>query len=627
MIEAKPTDVGLGCILDIHAYGDTKCQHTTGFQKIQLRNAGTSKRIIRIHQKSRSLSVCSNANCHTASVSSLSLTRISARFAMKRIHATIEKIGKNRKYLKSSTIGLNILYERYSQLCPTPTINSCYEGLYKSGNTPLDSALSKSYLKDYFEIIYLDSEQEQKQLHSRRSSHIILTTKEVQATEKLQDTLVTIIENSEKNECLWYTDNDYFDEKGKRSQARFKPCINKGLLQQGNYVGPMLICKRELFTRLGEVDMALCDSAILLFLLKAFDSLDESAITRLAHISYSVPYIHYHAPHGLYRGKYDKQAFEKYLANREVHSSYLVAGIYPKTWTVKPRKVDPEPSVNIIIATRDRIDLLKECVDSIMKITRYENYTITVVDNNSTEPETHTFHQRMSESCRYRKIDYPGAFNYSAINNMAAAESEADLLVLLNNDTQVLEADWLEKIVAQLEDREIACVGTRLIYSTGLLQHAGIVTGLLEVAGHIHQFATREDDGYGARIRLSCDVTAVTGACLGIRRAVYEELGGLDEVNLAVAYNDVDLCLRARNAGYRNHYLADVTLVHHESVSRGTDTSPAKKARFLSESMYMKSTHKRWLENDPAWHPEFSNAHTTPLLSRSSTFMLHNVTN
>lgn len=617
MLEVHPTDVGLGCTLAITTYSETECQEISGFQKIQLTNARTSKRIIHVKGRCQSICVSSNAICTRAGAEHLVLVRISPGFATRRIKAALQQVMQNGFDSYNFSSDIKMLYARYSKQCSAPSINATYKVAPTADRKPLRSVLDNSRHCKSFDILYVDKDHKPGK-RSYQTPYIIITTTDTQATEQFTNTLATIVKNHGNGVCLWYTDHDHVTSDGTRIQARLKPCSNKGLLQNGNYVGPLLICTRELYNGLGGVDITLNDSSILLFLLRAFDAIEESAIKRIAHISYSLPVTHYQAPHGFYCGKHDRRAFEQYLSGTENSGYRLAAGIYPKTWMLRPQLVTPEPTVNIIIATRDRVDLLEQCVESILSITRYTNYTITIVDNDSTETNTHAYHQRMSEISRYRKIDYSGNFNFSAINNLAAAQTDAQILVLLNNDTQVLEPDWLKNIVAQLADKEIACVGTRLIYPNGLLQHAGIVTGLLGVAGHIHRFATDNDDGYGARIRLSCDVSAVTGACLGIRRTVYTELEGLDELNLKVAYNDVDLCLRARNAGYRNRYLANVTLMHHESVSRGSDDTPDKKARFRSEYEYMKSTHKSWLSEDPAWHPNFSNAHTTPLLTVSN---------
>jgi len=370
-----------------------------------------------------------------------------------------------------------------------------------------------------------------------------------------------------------------------------------------------------LYDKLGGVDTSLGDSCILLFLLKAFDHLAETSIHRIARIGYSLPFARFHPPHGLYVGENDKLAFDIYQRQKMDSCLSVVAGVYPSTWQLRPATVTVEPSVDILIATRDRLDLLSQCVGSILSNTQYGNFTVTVADNDSIEKQTHEYHTKMLQDCRYRKIDCPGEFNYAAINNTAANQSSADLLLLLNNDTEVHQPDWLQRMVSELLDPDVGCVGARLLYPNGLLQHAGIVTGLQGMAGHLHQYAPATDDGYSARIKLSTDVSAVTGACLGIRRALYKELGGLDAEKFKVAYNDVDLCLRARNAGYRNRYLADVTLTHHESVSRGSDDNPGKRARFLSEVAYMKELHGAWIKDDPAWHPDFSRQHTTPLLT------------
>ena len=309
-----------------------------------------------------------------------------------------------------------------------------------------------------------------------------------------------------------------------------------------------------------------------------------------------------------------KAALEAYLQRHASSGLSLSPGQYNGLWKAHCSLQARQPTVDILIPTRDRSDLLQRCVESILSLTDYDNYTITVVDNDSKEAQTEAFHEKMSSLAHYHRINFAGDFNYSAINNFAANRSKAEYLILLNNDTEVLQKNWLRRMIAELGQEDVACVGTRLIYPNGLLQHGGVTLGLHGVAGHRNQFACVEEHGYAASINLCADVSAVTGACLGIRRSLYQSIGGLNDKDLKVAFNDVDLCLRARDLGYRNIYLADVSLKHHESVSRGMDDDAQKMARFKSEVNYMRKMHANWIDDDPAWHPYFSRRSVTPKL-------------
>lgn len=615
MIEAKSDNQAIGSFLDIRTFSDANCLHQSGAQTLQLTNTRTTKRVLMVQCDSQSLSVSSSTAQDLTELPSIVLVRLSTAFVRKRLIKALLHTAQALQDTTRSQIDCEVLYQWYSDLCPTPDVETSYARIAKASITSLASVITESSVDSNFAIVQVDADIQEQPSDSNFSPYVIITTQDVQASTEFHIVLTSIIEDARENSiCLWYTDHDHFTANGCRSHPRLKPASNKGLLRHGNYIGPLVICTRELYDQLGGADTSLTDSAILLFLLKAFDHVTETSIKRIAEIGYSIPITLLRSPHGLYIGENDKLAFEIYQKQQTSSNLRLLDGIYPVTWQLLPAKAKHEPSVDILIATRDRVDLLSQCVESILNITDYSNFTITVADNDSIETETFEYHRKLSQDRRYRKIDCPGEFNYSAINNTAADESNADLLILLNNDTEVHQANWLQKMVDELVDCDVACVGARLLYPNGLLQHAGIVTGLQGVAGHFHQYAPANDDGYSARIRLSSDVSAVTGACLGIRRALYKELGGLDSLNLKVAYNDVDLCLRARNSGYRNRYLADVTLTHHESVSRGTDDDPQKRERFLSEVAYMERVHASWIKNDPAWHPSFSRRHTEPFL-------------
>ena len=230
----------------------------------------------------------------------------------------------------------------------------------------------------------------------------------------------------------------------------------------------------------------------------------------------------------------------------------IVDGQLAGTYKISRTFEATQPSVDIVIPTRDRVGILRTCVDSVLEKTEYSNYRITIVDNDSVESETLAYFDYIEANERVSILHIAGVFNYSALNNRAVETSAADVIVLLNNDTEVITGQWLHEMVQQAIQPDTGCVGAKLIYSNGRIQHGGVIVGLKGMAGHAHRFLPGTDDGYCGRLKLSQDVTAVTAACLAVERAVYNEVGGLDEINLTVAYNDVDFCLRCREAGYRN---------------------------------------------------------------------------
>ena len=264
------------------------------------------------------------------------------------------------------------------------------------------------------------------------------------------------------------------------------------------------------------------------------------------------------------------------------------------------------PLASILIPSRDAPEVLRACVDSILERTEYGRYEILVMDNGSEDEESIAYLRYLNKNSLVRVLCLPGPFNFSRLNNTAVRAARGEVVVLLNNDTEVISRDWLRELVSQAVRPEVGAVGARLLYPDGTVQHAGVVTGVGGVANHVPSRLARDEPGYFSHALLTRDVSAVTGACLAIRRRLYGKMAGLDEKNLAVAFNDIDLCLRLREQGYRVIYAPAAELYHHESKSRGADLAPEKIERFEREVEYMK---RRWggrLERDPFYNPNRS---------------------
>jgi O-antigen biosynthesis protein len=264
------------------------------------------------------------------------------------------------------------------------------------------------------------------------------------------------------------------------------------------------------------------------------------------------------------------------------------------------------PSVTVIVPTRNRVDLLRTCLEGV-SATHYPDVEVIVVDNDSDDPETLDFLARL-DPARHRVLHFAGAFNYSAINNHAVSEARGRLLCLLNNDIEVVEPNWLATMAVQAVRDDVGAVGARLLYPDGRIQHAGVVIGMGGAAGHAHRFLHPDDDGYFQRHALPQFASAVTAACLVVMRDRFLAVGGLDERHFSVAFNDVDLCLRLNRQGWQSLYEPRATLIHHESVSRGFDRDPIGAARFAAE---LAALQHRWSTQevvDPFHHPELSRA-------------------
>jgi GT2 family glycosyltransferase len=266
--------------------------------------------------------------------------------------------------------------------------------------------------------------------------------------------------------------------------------------------------------------------------------------------------------------------------------------------------LEPVPKVSIIIPTRNARQLVQQCIESIHSKTTYANFEILLVDNGSDEPESLAYFSQLAQQGQVRLLKDPGVFNFSRINNDAARAATGDYVVFLNNDIEVITPGWLTELISHAQRPGVGAVGAKLWYPNNTIQHAGLVL-VAGLAGHAHLGKPRGDDGYFGRASLTQSYVAVTGACLCMSRSLFDTIGGFDET-LAVAFNDVDLCLRLHDQGYRNVYTPFAELYHHESASRGYEDTPEKKARFEKEATILR---ERWLPlliNDPFYNPNLS---------------------
>jgi GT2 family glycosyltransferase len=266
---------------------------------------------------------------------------------------------------------------------------------------------------------------------------------------------------------------------------------------------------------------------------------------------------------------------------------------------------NPLPRISIVIPTRDRIDLLSRCVTSILERTTYLDYEIVIVDNQSTDPDSLAYLASFGDHPKVRVRQHNHPFNYSTINNDAVRDCGSELICLLNNDIEVITPGWLEELASHAVREHVGAVGAMLYYPNNTIQHAGVITGVHGVAAHPYCGMPRGHNGQMARAKLTQGMSAVTAACMMVRRAVYLQVGGLD-ASLQVAFNDVDFCLRLRSQGYTNIWSPFAELYHHESASRGDENTSEKKARFMREVEFMKNRWGRQLEEDPAYNPNLT---------------------
>lgn len=395
-----------------------------------------------------------------------------------------------------------------------------------------------------------------------------------------------------------YGDDDNINIDGQRTAPRFKPDWNPDLLMSHDYIGNPAAYLRKRLIELGGYANGFEGAEGYELSLRYLKALPDY---RIRHVSKVLYHQHTQASHVQsvqLAHNAGRLALERYL---EGSSIAVDNGVAPTLYRIRHPLPLPPPLVSIIVPTRDKVNLLRACVQSIQQKTNYSNWELLIVDNGSVEPETHAYFDTLNDS-RIRVLRYDAPFNYSAINNYAATQAKGEVLALLNNDIEVISDDWLSEMVSHAIRPEIGAVGAKLFYPDGTVQHAGVVLGIGGVAGHVHRFLAGDAPGYCHRAVLTQNLSAVTGACLVVRKKPYQEVGGLNEEHLHVAFNDIDFCLKLVAAGYKNVFTPFALLYHHESVSRGLDDTPEKKAIFSREFGYMKRYWQNRLQSDFAYN-------------------------
>lgn len=409
------------------------------------------------------------------------------------------------------------------------------------------------------------------------------------------------------NADMIYTDEDKTDASGKEFfQPHFKPDFSLDLLRSNNYICHLLAVKKKLVQSSGGFKEDYEGAQDYDFIFRCVES-----ATYIGHI----PKVLYHwrahetstseRPESkAYAFQSGKRAIEAHLQRQGIVAEVVMRenpGFYQVTYAL-----ERTPKVSVIIPNKDQKEKLQLCIESIISITEYPDYEIIIIENNSTTKEVFAYYKQLEKDTRIRILKWEKPFNYSAINNFGATAAQGELLVLLNNDVEVLQKDWMQQLVGNCQRPEVGAVGVKLYYPDHTIQHAGTIVGLGGVAGHAFAGCTDEAGSYMHKASLQLNYSAVTAACMMLRREVFWEVGGLEE-DLAVAFNDVDLCLKIREKGYLIVYNPDVKLYHYESATRGADDNPEKQARFQREISYIKEKWGDILKNgDPYYNPNLT---------------------
>lgn len=377
--------------------------------------------------------------------------------------------------------------------------------------------------------------------------------------------------NSDPEIMLLYTDHDHIDTEDNFCDPHMKPDWNFDLFNAMNYLGPLVVLKRELW---GSIKNRPPDQH--LFLSEAVSNLSPDKI--------------FHIP--------------KVLASFEINGDGT--HLEPPCKRITYDLPDPAPKVSILIPTRDQGKVLERCLTSVLDKTGYENFEILLVDHETKEVKALNVIEKFKKYKNLSVLSFEGPFNFSKIMNNAAEAATGEVLVSLNNDTEIVDSEWLAELVSQVIRPEIGVVGALLLFKDHTIQHAGIHPGKGGLMGHGHKHLPEENRGYFSRLKAVHEVAAVTGACMAVKKSTWFELGGLDEEKLAVAYNDVDLCLKARKKGLKVIFTPYAKVIHHESVSRGLDDNPVKNTRLRKELETMNLRWGEMLMKDPAYSPNLS---------------------
>jgi len=415
---------------------------------------------------------------------------------------------------------------------------------------------------------------------------------------------------------ILFSDEDQIDAAGHRFRPYFKPDWNIELMLGHNMVSHLGVFRRSLIERIGGMRLGYDGS-------QDYDlTLRAAAATKPRHIRH-IPAILYHwRQHTSYSKAWEavcidnaRRAIRDFLAAQDIPDATVGPAPAIPTWTrVRWPMPDAAPKVSVIILTRDKPELLARCTEAMLLRTNYPDLELLIVDNDTSDKAALELLAKLARDPRVRVLAHPGQFNYSAKNNAAAKVASGEILLLLNNDIDVMRDDWLHELVSLSIRSDVGAVGAKLLYPDNTIQHGGVVLGTggfdngPGVAGHYGLGLPNSDVGYHGNLALTREVTAVTGACLAVRKSAFAHVGGLDETNLAISFNDVDFCLRLRDAGLRNIWTPFAELYHLESASRGNDTDPDKLERFTREVHYMR---QRWggvLDNDPFYNVNCSRA-------------------
>lgn len=400
------------------------------------------------------------------------------------------------------------------------------------------------------------------------------------------------------NTALIYADEDFINEEGQRCEPYFKTDWNPDLFHSQNFLTGCTAYRTEWIKKL-EFQEDIAGLTLYQLTLRLLAKIEAAQIRH-------IPQILCHRLQNLdnYPHRVSLTALEAYF--KSLSQKVLVIPSIAGHSRIIYQLPESLPLVSIIIPTRDQYKLLKTVITGVLTQTDYPSIELIIVDNGSIETETLDYFQQLQQDQRITILRHDAPFNYSQLNNLAVSRAQGDILALLNNDLEIVHPDWLKEMISHALRPEVGAVGAKLYYPNNMIQHAGVIIGLGGLAGHGFKFLPKSFVGYYWKPFLTQNYSAVTGACLVLRKEVYEKVGGLNEVELKVAFNDVDLCLKILAQGYRIVWTPHAELYHHESVSRGADLTVSKYLRLQREIRYMQTQWATQLLSDPFYNPNLT---------------------
>ncbi len=420
--------------------------------------------------------------------------------------------------------------------------------------------------------------------------------------------------NNNSHAKLFFSDEDNMMMQGQLIAPVLKPGFNPFLVESCNYICHFSIYQSDFLHDLHGVREQFDGAQDYDLVLRAIEKLTEAEIVHIPYIIYHWRVVTSSLGHQLIAGESGRKALQEHFNRISVNAKVYATLNRHILYRVRYELPTTLPLISILIPTRDKLDLIRRCIASILEKTSYSNYEIIIIDNGSVEPEVKEYLQLINNYHNIQVVNLDIPFNHSILTNNAAKHARGEFLCLLNNDTEVISENWLNEMLGVAMRKNVAAVGAKLLYPNDTIQHAGVLLGLNHLAGHVNVGVKDSEPGYLFSLWVTMNYKAVTAACLFIKRSIFDEVGGFDE-QLDSHFNDVDFCLRLIKAGYQHVFTPYAKLYHHESATRGIPQTPKEYEAFAKSATFIKNRHGELVKQDPYFHKKWSRYASIPHLA------------